>query len=570
MVEVISKTIGELFTSIGGDSKYSLKYINEHPGDYPVYSAKTTGDMTKGYIDTYDYDVECLQITSNGANAGTVFYRQNQKFSVGADTRIYLLKDIYQESVSVKFLYYAIKSALVEQDFSWTNKAGKTKLLEIAVDIPAKSETEFDLKKQEEIVRQFELIENRKAELAETIEKIRTAEVDVLSGELGTSRTLKVSELFDLTVSTNSSKFTKTFVKEHSGDIPVYGASSDDVPSYGYIEDDAVIIDKETGKETPVRYFEDCLTYNIDGLAGYIFYHKERFSLSEKVRPLIIRKQYKDVVNPLYLRHVLEPLFRANVKGRKGERGRNEYTKLNHSMIKDLEIEIPVTSNGVFDIDKQNKIVANAQLIQQMKQKIEHQGHQYIQANLNFNSDGIPYIYIYITVDQLFELKRGMSKYTKKYCLDHRGSYPVYSANNISPLGYQDKYDYNGRHLTVSLNGIAGKVTILDNQFSLNADRMILLPKIKDIDIDYVAVMLEPLLREKTKGRKGEKGKNEYTKIDRTSILNTQIPVPFNTEGEIDKNLQSYVKNKYQHVKVIQKQLDEEVEKLLSVDVSFK
>ena len=100
MVEVVQKTIGDLFDTVSGKSKYSLKYITEHPGVYPVYSAKTTGDMTKGYIDTYDYDLECLQITSNGANAGTVLYRANQKFSVGADahhpTHIGILDQAYQ------------------------------------------------------------------------------------------------------------------------------------------------------------------------------------------------------------------------------------------------------------------------------------------------------------------------------------------------------------------------------------------------------------------------------------------------------------------------------------------
>lgn len=396
MVEVIRKTIGELFTTIGGNSKYSLKYISEHPGKYPVYSAKTTGDMTKGYIDTYDYDIECLQITSNGANAGTVFYRENQKFSIGSDTRIYLLNEEYRESISVKFLYYAIKSHPEMQNFSWTNKAGKTKLLEVSIDIPANSKHSFDLEKQEEIVRKFELIESRKAELADKIEQIKTVEVDILSDEIGQSLPIKLSDLFDLTVSTNSSKFTKTFVKEHSGTIPVYGASSDDNPSYGYVQDNAVIIEKESGRETPVKYFENCLTYNIDGLAGYIFYHEGRFALSEKVRPLVLQDKYKDCVSPLYLKQILEPIFRANVKGRRGENGKNEYTKLSTAMIKDLEIHLPINSTGKIDLEKQKAIVANAETIASMKESIENQGYQFMQSNLNFNADGYPYIYIYI------------------------------------------------------------------------------------------------------------------------------------------------------------------------------
>lgn len=569
MVEVVRKTIGELFETVSGKSKYSLKYITEHSGIYPVYSAKTTGDMTKGYIDTYDYDLECLQITSNGANAGTVLYRVKQKFSVGADTRIYLLNEEYKNNISVKFLYYMLKNHPEMQNFSWTNKASLYKLLDIAIDIPVTLDNHFDIKKQEEIVRKFELIEARKEELAEKIEAIKSVDVDIMSGENPKNTSIKVADLFDLTVSTNSSKFTKTFVKENPGDIPVYGASSDNIPSYGYVKDNAVIVDRDGKREFPVRYFENCLTYNIDGLAGYIFYHEGRFSLSEKVRPLVIREEYASEVNPLYLKQVLEPIFRSHVKGRKGENGKNEYTKLNTSMIKNLEVVLPLTSSGKIDLEKQNQIVQNSQTILEMKKNIEKQGYQFIQSNLDFNSNGVPYIYIYKTLAELFDLKRGFSKYTKKYCLDNKGKYPVYSANNSVPLGYRNDFDFDGCYATISVNGIAGKITLIDNKFSLNADRMILIPKQEKTNIDYIAYNLEPLLRQQVKGRSGENGRNEYTKIERNVILDTKIPIPFNRFGEIDLEIQKDIVEKNYKLKNIKTVLGEEVEKLLQFELKF-
>ena len=569
MVEVVQKTIGDLFDTVSGKSKYSLKYITEHPGVYPVYSAKTTGDMTKGYIDTYDYDLECLQITSDGAKAGTVIYRRKTKFSVGPATRIYLLNEEYKNNISVKFLYYMLKNHPEMQNFSWTNKASLYKLLDIAIDIPVTLDNHFDIKKQEEIVRKFELIEARKEELAEKIEAIKSVDVDIMSGETPKNTSIKVADLFDLTVSTNSSKFTKTFVKENAGDIPVYGASSDDLPSYGYLKDNAVIIDKDGKREFPVRYFENCLTYNIDGLAGYVFYHDGRFSLSEKVRPLVIKEEYADKVNPLYLKQVLEPIFRSHVKGRKGENGKNEYTKLNTSMIKDLEVVLPLTSSGEIDLEKQNQIVKNSQIILEMKNNIERQGYQFIQSNLDFNSNNVPYIYIYITLANLFDLKRGSSKYTKKYCLDNKGKYPVYSANNSVPLGYRNDFDFDGYFATISVNGIAGKITLIDNKFSLNADRMILIPKQEKINIDYIAYILEPLLRQQVKGRRGENGRNEYTKIERKVILDTKIPVPFNRFGEIDLEIQKDIVEKIYKLKNIKTILGEEVKKLLQFELNF-
>jgi type I restriction enzyme S subunit len=53
---------------------YSLK------SEYPVYSSQTTNAGIMGYIDTFDFDGEYITWTTDGVNAGTVFYR-NGKFN---------------------------------------------------------------------------------------------------------------------------------------------------------------------------------------------------------------------------------------------------------------------------------------------------------------------------------------------------------------------------------------------------------------------------------------------------------------------------------------------------------
>lgn len=63
-------------------------------------------------------------------------------------------------------------------------------------------------------------------------------------------------------------------------------------------------------------------------------------------------------------------------------------------MIKDLEVVLPLTSSGEIDLAKQNQIVKNSQIILEMKNNIEKQGYQFIQSNLDFNSNDVPYIYI--------------------------------------------------------------------------------------------------------------------------------------------------------------------------------
>src|SRR5699024_9442424 len=93
------------------------------------------------------------------------------------------------------------------------------------------------------------------------------------------------------------------------------------------------------------------------------------------------------------------------------------------------------------------------------------------------------YIYIYIRVRDLFDIQRGKSIYTKIYCKNNKGEYPVYSADNNNPLGYRNEHDYDGKYLSSSINGIAGVLTILDGKFSINADRVVFIPKVENINL---------------------------------------------------------------------------------------
>ena len=82
----------------------SKDYIRDNAGEYPVFSSQTENNGCLGKINTYKYDGEYLTWTTDGANAGTVFYRKG-KFSV---TNVCGLLKIINEDLSTKFLYYAL------------------------------------------------------------------------------------------------------------------------------------------------------------------------------------------------------------------------------------------------------------------------------------------------------------------------------------------------------------------------------------------------------------------------------------------------------------------------------
>ena len=107
--------------------------------------------------------------------------------------------------------------------------------------------------------------------------------------------------------------------------------------------------------------------------------------------------------------------------------------------------------------------------------------------------------------------------------------------------------------MTSSINGIAGVLTILDRNFSTNADHVVFISKATNIDLGYVKNILEPILRNKNKGRKWLKGKNEFTKLITTMIENEMIPIPYNIYGEPYIEKQNDIANRYKIMVMIKK-----------------
>lgn len=87
----------------------SKSYLIDNAGDYPVYSSQTANNGVFGYINTYDYDKESITWTTDGANAGSVFYHNNEEFSI---TNVCGLLMPKREQVKVKYLYYILQITL--------------------------------------------------------------------------------------------------------------------------------------------------------------------------------------------------------------------------------------------------------------------------------------------------------------------------------------------------------------------------------------------------------------------------------------------------------------------------
>ena len=63
---------------LGRGRVISQEDIRQHAGVYPVYSSQSSDEGIFGYIDTFDFEGDYVTWTTDGANAGTVFFRTGQ------------------------------------------------------------------------------------------------------------------------------------------------------------------------------------------------------------------------------------------------------------------------------------------------------------------------------------------------------------------------------------------------------------------------------------------------------------------------------------------------------------
>lgn len=75
--DVSQHAIDDLF-DLGRGRVISKREIEKNPGSYPVYSSQTSNDGILGKINTFDFEGDYITWTTDGANAGRVFYRKGK------------------------------------------------------------------------------------------------------------------------------------------------------------------------------------------------------------------------------------------------------------------------------------------------------------------------------------------------------------------------------------------------------------------------------------------------------------------------------------------------------------
>lgn len=368
---------------------------------------------------------------------------------------------------------------------------------------------------------------------------------------------IPLSDLFSF--ERGNGRLTRKECHDSGGNMPVYTAA---------IGGPAWFYDHAT-HEGPL------LTYTMDGVnAGTTEVLHGSFCLGGHRGALVLKPEHPwgNLISLEFVSFVMEAKFKALVRN-------GSVPSLTWGRIKSIELPIPLDSKGSPDVDIQQEYAAKCSLLKSRQREIARIAKRLADAHIDPALDDmrlrsfspssdtaskkqlmLPEKWTLdtdtglhnIPLSDIVNYHRGRS-ITRKVIAENPGPLPVWTADNKGPVGHVSTTlnceAFQGPALTLSRNGVGGRVAIVEgeqcpvkdgtlrNLFTVNEDRFVLIPKsaYKDcLDLEYLALRLEPLLRESCKGRRGPNGETEFTKVSYAALDNIVVPYPLNPDGSLD------------------------------------
>ncbi|MCI0707367.1 MAG: restriction endonuclease subunit S [Ignavibacteriae bacterium] len=162
-------------------------------------------------------------------------------------------------------------------------------------------------------------------------------------------KTIPINDLFDFT---SGRVISKKYVERNKGEYPVYSSNTLNNGVFGYIN----------------SFDFDCegLTWTTDGIyAGTLFYRKGKFSITNICGLMRLKKDIPE--NSIWLPYIQKVIdFRDIATGHD-----NKKVMTNVIVSSNIEVKLPITSSGEFDLLAQQEITKEYQAIEQVKQELE-------------------------------------------------------------------------------------------------------------------------------------------------------------------------------------------------------
>lgn len=348
MSKVIEKTIDQICSIAKRNGSLTMEVINKMPGQFPVYAASVGSAI--GYINSYLNDKPSVIIpTAGNGTAGKPYVVTEQFYTIGANA----VGFVPVENIDVHYLFFQLKnmlSSIVKGESFKNINQGMIKKIKIV--IPIKDDGTFDMEEQQRLAGIYFEIERQRQHLLRKIYELQELLIHIDKEESVEYDDVPLNTM--VTHHNGNATYTKTWCQKHKGAYPIYSANN--IEPMAYVD--------------TFDYDGEYLTYSKNGCAGHITIIRDQFSINGDRCVMSINDEYLGKINLLYLRYYLEPIFRKTKKGRLGIFGKNEFTKLNSTMIKNLNITVPVplASDGSYDLEKQQDIAERYKQIEEIKQ----------------------------------------------------------------------------------------------------------------------------------------------------------------------------------------------------------
>lgn len=289
---------------------------------------------------------------------------------------------------------------------------------------------------------------------------------------------------------------------------------------------------------------------NGDGSAGrnFVIHTKPFYVNTDRIVVQVLRKD----ISPQYVRVALNDM--------KEKYGFNHAHKANSHNLAPVTIQLPVKSNGCYDLEQQEIMVEIFNYLEDMRKSLLHQKDRVVESNVCV--DLSCYHFAQKKISDLFSVLRGSGKYTRSYTQEHPGAVPLFSGNTSGAFAHVDTADYNTPCLSWVIDGLAGYLMFHSSEFSATNHRGVLLPKFSDINLQYAKFIMEPIFRNAKKGRVGDNGENEYSSLPPFMVSELLVPFPVDDTGKISLSAQQEIAEQYITVEQCKRDVAEKLDAL--------
>lgn len=342
---------------------------------------------------------------------------------------------------------------------------------------------------------------------------------------------MKIKELFTIN---QGIQITDEEIYYSNGKIPIITANNE-IKGYG---------------NKSIVKIEDlpCLTYPTKAFTGKIFVQDDLFS-ANNTAILILNKKYSQEINLKYISIFLSKILIKHLSSE------NAVNYIGKNVLKEIEIDYPFPT-----LKEQCKYVEKYEKILKIKKYIEEkitEIDKILESKIKFEK------YRIYKMNQISLLNKGSNQISEKMIYENydNNGIPIFSSSTLNN-GLMGKVSYecyknfhkkgNKKELTWVTNGYAGKVFYRDTDFlyTEKCGRIV-------IRNEYIEKILPKflcyILNQITYSYKTSESNNG--KLDIIHMENVLVPIPINSNDEIDIDIQKKIIKEYEKLEFLKEKL---------------